>query len=82
MCRAGQVGKERPTGQGQLRRVPAEPVSHGRSQGREVARVARRGRHTCFSSEALGPRGVVTWIPEPLLKSPRFFRTHSIHPSG
>ena len=55
VCRAGQVGKERPTGQGQLGRVSAEPVSDGHSQGREVAGVSRQGGHTCFSSEALGP---------------------------
>ena len=80
VCRAGQVGKERPTGQGQLWRVPAEQVSHGRSQGREVARVTRWGRHTCFSSEAPGAPGCCHLDPRAIAEITPVF-PHTLNPS-
>lgn len=48
---------------------------------REVSHSHDVGRHTCFSLEAMGPRGVVTWIYKPLLKLSCFFHTHLIYPS-
>ena len=58
-----QVGKPRPKGQRQLGRVTAELDSHRCVvRAEKLASVARRGGHMCFSSEAMGPWGVVTCI--------------------
>lgn len=68
----------RPEGQGQLGRITVQPDHHCWVVRAETsARVTRWGGHTCFSSDAMGPQGVVTCLCKPLLKSSKFFHTHT-----
>lgn len=76
MCRLGNKDQN-VEGSG---RVSAERDSHAGCSWQRIGHTQEVGRHTCFSLEAMGPKGVVTWVYQPLLKSSVFSHTHSTHP--